>query len=61
VTSKNNYFVKIMSQLLFLVVAKKVESNPNDIPGVWPQIIRPRVLQFEVDGSVCCSCDCLKD
>jgi hypothetical protein len=50
VTSNNNYFVKRMSQLLFLVVAKKVELNPNDIPGGRPHIIRLRVVQFEVDG-----------
>jgi hypothetical protein len=60
VTSKNNYFVKSMCQLLFLVVAKKVELNPNVIPGGRPQIIRLRVVQFEVDGSVCCRCDFLK-
>jgi hypothetical protein len=46
-----------MSQLLFLVVAKKLELNPNAIPGGRPQIVRLRVAQFEVDGSVCCSCD----
>jgi hypothetical protein len=57
VTSKNDYFVKMMSQLLFLVVTKKVELNPNAIPGGWPQIVRLRVVQFEVDGSVCCSCE----
>jgi hypothetical protein len=57
VTSNNNYFVKRISQLLFLVVNKNVELNPNDIPGCRPQIIRLRVVHFEVDGSVCCSCD----
>jgi hypothetical protein len=57
VTSKNNYLVKSMYQLLFLVVAKKVELNPNAIPGGQPQIIRLRVVQFKVDGSFCCSCD----
>jgi hypothetical protein len=40
VISKNNYFVKSMSQLLFVVVAKKVQLNPNAIPGVRPQTIR---------------------
>jgi hypothetical protein len=58
-TSNNNYFVKSMSQFLFLVVAKKVELHPNYIPGGCPQIIRLRVVKFEVDGSVCCSCDFL--
>jgi hypothetical protein len=57
VTSKNNYFVKSMCQLLFLVVAKKVELNPNAIPGGRPQIIRLRIVQFEVDGSVYYSCE----
>jgi hypothetical protein len=57
VTSNNNYFVKSMSQLFFLVVAKKVELNPNAIPCGRQKIIRLRVVQFEVDGSVCCSCD----
>jgi hypothetical protein len=46
-----------MSQLLFLVMAKKVELNLNEIPGGQPQIIWLWVVQFEVDGSVCCSCD----
>jgi hypothetical protein len=46
-----------MSQLLFLVVAKKVELYPNAISGGQPQIIRLRVVHFEVDGSFCCSCD----
>jgi hypothetical protein len=60
VTGKNNYFVKSMCQLLFFVVAKIVELNPNAIPGGRPQIIRLNVVQFEVDGSVCCSCDFLR-
>jgi hypothetical protein len=46
-----------MSQLLFVVVANKVELNPNAISGCGPQIIRIRVDQFEVDGSVCSSYD----
>jgi hypothetical protein len=46
VTSKKNYFVKRMCQILFLVVAKKVELNRNEIPGDTPQIIRLRVVQF---------------
>jgi hypothetical protein len=56
-TGKNNYFVNSMGQLLFFVVAKIVELNPNAIPGGQPQIVRLRVVKFEVDGSVCCSCD----
>jgi hypothetical protein len=44
-----------MSQLLFLVLVKKGELNPNENPGGWPQIIWLWVVQFEVDGSVCCS------
>jgi hypothetical protein len=54
---KTNYFLNSMDQLLFFVVAKIVELNPNAIPGGRPQIVRLRVVQFEVDGSVCCSCD----
>jgi hypothetical protein len=42
---------------VFLVVAKKVELNPNAIPGGWSQIVRLWVVQFEVHGSVCCSCN----
>jgi hypothetical protein len=57
VTSKNNYCVKSMGQLHFFVVAKIVELNPNAIPGGRPQIVRLQVVKFEVDGSVCCSCD----
>jgi hypothetical protein len=60
VTSKNNYFVKSMCQLLFLVVAKKVELNPNTIPGDRPKIVRLRVVQLEVDVSIYCSCDFFK-
>jgi hypothetical protein len=59
VSGKNNYFVKSMGQLLLFVVAKIVELNPNAIPGGRPQIVRLRVVQFEVDGSVCCSSDLL--
>jgi hypothetical protein len=38
----------------------KVELKPSAIPGGWPQIVRLQVVQFEVDGSICCSCDFLK-
>jgi hypothetical protein len=34
--------------------------NPIAIPGGRPQIVRLRVAKFEVDGSVCCSCDFLE-
>jgi hypothetical protein len=44
VTGKNNYFVKSMGQFYFFVVAKIVELNP-------------KAMKFEVDGSVCCSCE----
>jgi hypothetical protein len=57
VTSNNNYFVKIMGQLLFFVVDKTVELNPNAIPGGRSQFVRLRVVQFEVDGNLCCSCE----
>jgi hypothetical protein len=57
VTGKNNYFVKSVAELYFLVVAKIVELNPNAIPDGRPQIFRLWVVKFEVDGSVCCSCD----
>jgi hypothetical protein len=57
VTSKNNYFVKSMGRLFFFVVAKIVELNPNAITGGRPQIVRLQVVKFEVDGSVCCSCE----
>jgi hypothetical protein len=57
VTDKNNYFVKSMGKLYFFGVAKIVELNPNVIPGGRPQIVRLRAVKFEVDGSVCCSCD----
>jgi hypothetical protein len=60
VTSNKNYFVKSMGQLLFFVVDKIVELNSNAIPGGRPQIVGLRVVQFEVDGSVCCSCYFLK-
>jgi hypothetical protein len=60
VTGKNNYFVKSMGQLLFFVVAKIFELDPNAIPGGRPQIFRLRVVQFEVYGSVCCSCEFLR-
>jgi hypothetical protein len=40
------------------VVSKTVELNSNAIPGDQPQIVRFRVVQFQVDSSVCCSCDC---
>jgi hypothetical protein len=39
------------------VVTKKVELSPLAIPGGRQQIVRLRVLKFEVDGSVCCRCD----
>jgi hypothetical protein len=57
VTAKNSYFIKSMGQLYFYVVAKKVELSLIAIPGGRPQIARLRVVTFEVDGSVCCSCD----
>jgi hypothetical protein len=57
VTDKNNYFVKSMGKFNFCVVAKKVELSLIAIPGGRPQIVRLRVMTFEADGSVCCSCD----
>jgi hypothetical protein len=42
------------------VVAKIVELNPKAIPGGRPQIVRLRVVKFEVDGSVCFSCEFLR-
>jgi hypothetical protein len=56
-TGKNNYFVKSMGQFYFYVVAKIFELNPNAIPGGRPQIVRLRVVKFEVDGSVCYICE----
>jgi hypothetical protein len=46
-----------MGQFYFYVEAKKVELNLIAIPGGRPQIVRLWVVTFEVDGSVCCSCD----
>jgi hypothetical protein len=57
VTRKNNYFVKSIGQFYYYVVTKKVELSPIAIPGGRPQIVRLRFVKFEVDGSVCCSCD----
>jgi hypothetical protein len=54
---KNNYFVKSIGQFYYYVVAKKVELSPIVIPGGRPQIVQLRVVKFEVDGSVCCSCE----
>jgi hypothetical protein len=56
-SDQQKYFVKSMGQFYFYVMAKKVESNLIAIPGGRPQIVRLRVVTFEVDGSVCCSCD----
>jgi hypothetical protein len=57
VTGENNYFVKSIGQFYYYVVAKKVELSPIAIPGGHPQIFRLRFVKFEVDGSVCCSCE----
>jgi hypothetical protein len=57
VNSKKNYFVKSMGQFYSYVVSKKVELNPIAILGCHPQIVRLQVVKFEVDGSVCCSCE----
>jgi hypothetical protein len=57
VTRKNNYFVKSIGQFYYDVVAKKNELNLIAILGGRPQIVRLRFVKFEVDGSVCCSCD----
>jgi hypothetical protein len=54
---KDNYFVKSIGQFYYYVVAKKVDLSPIAIPGGRPQIVRLRVVKFEVDGSVCCSCE----
>jgi hypothetical protein len=42
------------------VVTKKDELNPIAISGGRPQIVRLRVVKFEVDGSACCSCEPFK-
>jgi hypothetical protein len=60
VTRENNYFVKSIGQFYYYVVAKKVELSLIVIPGGRPQIVRLRFLKFEVDGSVCCSCEFLR-
>jgi hypothetical protein len=57
VTQKNNYFVKSIGQFYYYVAAKKVELSLIVIPAGRPQIVRLRVVKFEVDGSVCCSCE----
>jgi hypothetical protein len=59
-TGNKKYFVKSVGQLYFFVVAKIVELNPNAIPGGHPQIVWLRVVKFEVDDSVCCSCEFLE-
>jgi hypothetical protein len=50
-------FFKSIRQFYYYVVAKKVELSLVAIPGGRPQIVRLRFVKFEVDGSVCCSCD----
>jgi hypothetical protein len=57
VTRKNDYFAKSMGQFYYYVVAKKVELSLIAIPGGRQQIVRLRAVKFEVDGSVCCSCE----
>jgi hypothetical protein len=57
VMRKDNIFVKSIGQFLYYVVAKIVELSSISIPGGRPQIVRLRVVKFEVDGSVCCSCE----
>jgi hypothetical protein len=57
VTRTKTYFVKSIGQFYYYVVAKKVELSLIAIPGGRPQIVRLRFVKFEVDGSVCCSCD----
>jgi hypothetical protein len=57
---EKNYFVKSIGQFYYYVVSKKVELSPIAIPGGRPQIFRLRVVTFEVDGSVCCSCEFLR-
>jgi hypothetical protein len=54
---EKKYFVKSIGQFYYYVVAKKVELSIIAIPGGRPQIVRLRVVKFEVDGSVCCSCE----
>jgi hypothetical protein len=54
---EKKYFVKSIGQFYYYVVAKKVELSLIAIPGDRPQIVRLRVVKFEVDGSVCCSCE----
>jgi hypothetical protein len=48
VMQKDNYFVKSIGQFLYYVVAKKIELSPLVIPGGRPQIVRLRVVTFEV-------------
>jgi hypothetical protein len=43
--------------VLLLWGGQKVVLSPIAIPGGLPQIVRLRVVKFEVDGSVCCSCE----
>jgi hypothetical protein len=57
VRQKDNYYVKSIGQFFYYVVPKKVVLSPIAIPGGRPQIVRLRVVKFEVDGSVCCSCE----
>jgi hypothetical protein len=57
VTWKKKYFVKSIGQFYYYVVAKKVELSLIAIPGGRPQTVRLRFVKFEVDGSVCFSCD----
>jgi hypothetical protein len=43
--------------VFLLCGGQKVVLSPISIPGGRPQIVRLRVVKFEVDSSVCCSCD----
>jgi hypothetical protein len=39
------------------MVAKKVELNPSALIGGRPQIVRLRLVNFDIDGCVSCSCE----
>jgi hypothetical protein len=54
---EKNYFVKSIGQFYYYVVAKKEGLSLIAIPGGRPQIVQLWVVKFEVDGSVCCSCE----
>jgi hypothetical protein len=59
-SAKDYYYIKRINSTSYEMVANKEELNPSALPGGRPQIVWLRLVNFDIDGCVSCSCELLE-